>query len=262
MLIIIALGVFVGLVMGLTGAGGGILAVPLLVFFLHLPLTAATPIGLLAVATAASIGALASLRHRVVRYRAALLMSLAGIMFSPIGIWLAHRINNHYLVIIFSIILLYVAYASFRDQSLKTLDGPTLPTCNINDQSGRFIWTTRCSISMMLTGAIAGFLSGLIGVGGGFVIVPALQRLSGLSIQSVVATSLAVTAILSSSVVAGNIAIGNLNWLIAIPFSLGAISGMLLGTLVTGKVDAKTLKKAFAVSALIVSLLMLSKAFT
>jgi hypothetical protein len=260
-MLIFLLGGFIGLVMGLPGAGGGILAVPLLVFFLHLPLTEATPIGLLAIATAASIGALANLRLRLVRYRAAFFMSLAGITFSPLGIWSANKINNQYLVIIFSLTLLYVAYISFKDQSLKTLDEASQPTCNINSQSGRFIWSARCSISMMLSGAIAGFMSGLIGVGGGFVIVPALQKLSTLSIQSVVATSLAVTAIIASTIVAGNLIIGNLNWHIAIPFSLGAISGMVLGTLVTGKIDAKILKKVFAVLALIVSVIMLLKVF-
>lgn len=260
-MLIIFLGVFIGLVLALTGAGGGILAVPLLVFFLHLPLAEAAPIGLLAIATSASIGVLLNLRHKAVRYRAAFVMSLIGIAFSSIGIWLANRIDNQYLVIIFSLALLYVAYLSFKDQNLKTIDASSQPACNINSQSGRFIWTTKCSVSLMLSGAIAGFLSGLIGVGGGFVIVPALQRLSTLSIQSVVSTSLAVTAILTSTVVAGNIVIGNLNWHIAFPFSLGAISGMILGTFVAGKINDQILKKAFAILALIVSLVMLSKVF-
>lgn len=259
MLSIILLGAFIGLIMALAGAGGGILAVPLLLFFLHIPISEATPIGLLAVASAASIGAIIGLKKGIVRYRAALLMSLAGITLSPLGIWLASRINNQNLVIIFSLILLYVAYVSFKEQSLKTVDETTQPACNINDQSGRFIWTTKCSISMMVTGAIAGFLSGLVGVGGGFVIVPALQKLSGLPMKSVVATSLAITAVIASTVVAGNAAIGNLNLPIAVPFSLSAVAGMLLGSLVATKVDAKILKKAFAVLALIVSLFMISK---
>jgi uncharacterized protein len=259
MLSAILLGVFIGLVMSLAGAGGGILAVPLLLFFLHIPLSQATPIGLLAVACAASIGAIIGLKNGLVRYRAALLMSIAGVALSPLGIWSASRINNQYLIIIFSLILLYVSYVSFKEQSLNVVNETTQPACNTNDQSGRFIWTSKCSISMMLTGAIAGFLSGLIGVGGGFVIVPALQKLSMLSMQSVVATSLAVTAIIASTVVAGNAAIGNLNLQIALPFSLAAVAGMLMGTLLAGKVDAKILKKVFAALALIVSVLMLSR---
>lgn len=262
MLITIILGGFIGLLMGLTGAGGGLLAVPLLVFFLHLPVIEATPIGLLAVAIAASIGAIAGLRSGLVRYRAALLMALVGVIFSPIGIWLAHRIDNRILIVIFSIILLFVAYKTARNQNSEILSVPkdSLP-CTLNNQTGRFIWTSRCSISLMLSGAIAGFLSGLVGAGGGFVIVPALQRLSILSMQSVVATSLAVIALVSTSIVASNLAIGNLNWMIAIPFSLGAISGMIFSRLVAAKLDAKSLRKGFAVLAVVVALMMLSRVF-
>lgn len=263
MLITIVLGAFVGLLLGLTGAGGGILAVPLLVYFLHLPVTEATPIGLLAVAAAASIGAIAGLRSGLVRYRAAGLMALVGVIFAPPGIWLAHKIDNHILIILFSVILLYVAFKIFRNSGSGLINKPrsSMPHCNLNSQSGRFIWTSRCSLSVMLAGTIAGFLSGLVGVGGGFVIVPALQRLSSLTIHSVVATSLAVIALVSISVVAGSLAMGNMNWPVALPFSLGAISGMFLGRLVTEKLQAKYVKYGFASLSVIVAMMMLSKVY-
>ena len=101
------LGAVVGVVMALTGAGGGILAVPLLIFFLHLPVTEAAPIGLIAISAAASIGTLVNLKKGLVRYRAASLMAFAGVVFSPLGIMVANAINNHYLVVIFSIIVLH-----------------------------------------------------------------------------------------------------------------------------------------------------------
>ena len=73
----------VGVVLALPGAGGGILAVPLLVFGLHLQMAQAAPVGLLAVGLAASIGALLGLRERAVRYRAALMIGLTGMLFAP-----------------------------------------------------------------------------------------------------------------------------------------------------------------------------------
>jgi uncharacterized membrane protein YfcA len=79
------LGALVGVIMGLTGAGGGILAVPLLVFGLHLTVASAAPLGLLAVGIAAAMGAAVGLRAGVVRYRAALLIALTGIVFNPLG---------------------------------------------------------------------------------------------------------------------------------------------------------------------------------
>lgn len=262
MLITIVLGAFVGLLLGLTGAGGGILAVPLLVYFLHLPVTEATPIGLLAVAAAASMGAIAGLRSGLVRYRAAGLMALVGVIFAPLGLWLAHKIDNHILIVLFSVILFYVAFKIFRNSNSRLINkSKSMPHCNLSSQTGRFIWTNRCSMSVMLAGAVTGFLSGLVGVGGGFVIVPALQRLSSLTIHSVVATSLAVIALVSISVVAGSLAMGNLNWLVALPFSLGAISGMFLGRLVTGKLEAKYVRYGFASLSVVVAMMMLSKVY-
>jgi len=262
MLLIIVLGLFIGLIMGWTGAGGGILAVPVLVFFLNLSVPEATPVGLLAIAAAASIGAIDGLRSGLVRYRAALLMAIVGVIVSPIGIWLAHRADNRTLIVIFSTILLFVAYKTARNQNPEILSEPkdSLP-CALNNQTGKFIWTSLCSVSLMLSGAIAGFLSGLVGVGGGFVIVPALQRLSILSMQSVVATSLSVIALVSATIVASSLTMGNLNWMIALPFSLGAVSGMLIGRVVSGKLDAKYARNGFAVLAVLVALLMLSKVF-
>ncbi|HJU70210.1 MAG TPA: sulfite exporter TauE/SafE family protein, partial [Paucimonas sp.] len=85
------LGIIVGVVLALTGAGGGILAVPLLIFGARLGVAEAGPIGLLAVGMAATLGALLGLRAGTVRYRAALLVACAGMLFSPAGIWLAQR---------------------------------------------------------------------------------------------------------------------------------------------------------------------------
>lgn len=262
MLLTIILGVVIGLLMGLTGSGGGMLAVPLLVFFLNLPVTQATPVGLLAIAVAASIGAIIGLREGLVRYRAALLMAVIGVLVAPGGIWLAHQVDNRILMATFSIILLFVAYKTARNQSFDALSSPpnSLP-CILNSQTGKFVWTSRCSVSLMLTGATAGFLSGLMGAGGGFVIVPALQRISILTMQSVIATSLTVIAFVSMTVVATNSVSGNMDWMVAVPFCLGAISGMILSKLVAGKLDAKYLKNGFAALVVIVAFMMLSKVF-
>ena len=101
MLISAALGLIVGIILALTGAGGGILAVPLLVFGVGLRVAEAGPIGLLAVAMAATLGAGLGLIAGTVRYKAALLMAGAGMLISPFGIWLANRVDNRWLSILF-----------------------------------------------------------------------------------------------------------------------------------------------------------------
>jgi uncharacterized protein len=99
-----SLGIFVGILMGLTGAGGGIISVPLLVFFLHLPMAEAGPIALTAITISAGAGAMIGLQAKVLRYKAALFMAVFGLILSPIGLWLAQRIPNTPLLLLFSAI--------------------------------------------------------------------------------------------------------------------------------------------------------------
>lgn len=114
MAIELILGLVVGLILALTGAGGGILAVPLLVFGLQLSVSQAAPIGLLAVGMAAALGATLGLKAGIVRYKAALLMSAFGMMAAPIGVWLGNRIDNRWLSILFAMVLLFGAYRTFK----------------------------------------------------------------------------------------------------------------------------------------------------
>ena len=101
------LGAIIGAVLALTGAGGGILAVPLLVFGLGLSMVEAAPVGLLAVGMAAAVGALLGLRQGVVRYRAAAFVALIGIATAPFGLMLAHQLSNAPLALTFAMVLVY-----------------------------------------------------------------------------------------------------------------------------------------------------------
>lgn len=89
-----ALGGCIGMVLALTGAGGGVLAIPLLVFGLHMPVQQAAPVGLVAVGLAAALGAALGLSQGIVRYRAAGLIGLAGMLVAPIGVAAAQRLPN------------------------------------------------------------------------------------------------------------------------------------------------------------------------
>jgi len=263
MLIELILGLVVGIILALTGAGGGILAVPLLIFGAQLSVAQAAPIGLLAVGMAAALGAGLGLRAGIVRYKASMLMASAGMMLAPIGVWLAHRTDNRWLSLLFALVLLLVAYRTYRQASGKSKpkDEPrgALPPCVVGAQTGRFIWTLPCARALTLSGGIAGLLSGLIGVGGGFVIVPAMQRYTDLAVQSIIATSLAVIALVSISGVASNALAGHLNWGIAVPFSAGALAGMLGGRFIAAYLAGSHLQKGFALISVCVAVGLIIK---
>ncbi|NHZ94341.1 sulfite exporter TauE/SafE family protein [Massilia sp. CCM 8734] len=263
MTLVALLGFAVGIVLALTGAGGGILAVPLLVFGAGLSMAEAGPIGLLAVGLAASLGAGMGLRSGTVRYKAALLVAAAGVLCSPLGLWLAQRMPNRPLTAVFAVVLLYVALRAWR-RSRCTGDAPPErgkpPPCRLDTTRGKLNWTAPCARALCWSGLVAGGLSGLLGVGGGFVMVPALQRFTDLGTQSVLATSLAVIALVSMAGVAASAATGHLQWPVAVPFAFGALAGMGAGRLVAARLPAARLQQGFALVSALVAVALLVRA--
>jgi uncharacterized protein len=262
-IVAVALGAAVGLILALTGAGGGILAVPLLVFGVHLSIVEAAPIGLLAVGFASAVGALLGLREGLVRYRAAALIGLVGMGLAPAGVRLARVVPNEPLTIAFAFVLAFVAVRMLR-ASLRTAgEGPARAgdcACKLDARTGRLRWTWRCAASLAATGVVSGVLSGLLGVGGGFVIVPALSRFSDLPTRSIIASSLAVIALVSVGGVTAAAAQGTVQWHVALPFSAGAALALLAGRAAAARLHGAHLQRAFAITSLLVSVLMVCKA--
>lgn len=258
-----ALGILVGILMGLTGAGGGILSVPLLVFFLGLPIAEAAPIALCAVALASSIGAMLGLRNKTLRYKAAGFMAIFGLALSPLGLWLAPQIPNVPLQILFSLILIYVAVHLLKQARNQIKGIPEEhrkpPPCLINPSIGRLQWTIPCARALLFAGSLAGFLSGLLGVGGGFIIVPALKRYTDLPVKSIVATSLGVLAVITGGGAIFSAVSGSLNILVAAPFSLAALGGLLLGLLLGKKLSGPHTQLIFSIFTLVIAISLLIK---
>lgn len=266
MLTALVLGGVVGLILALTGAGGGILAVPLLVFGAGDTVAEAGPVGLMAVGMAATLGSVLGLRAGNVRYRAALLIAATGMLLSPAGLWVARQIDARWLSVLFALVLLYVALKTFRQGAAKGAAGGgpdgSDAVCRRDADTWRFIWTRPCALAMALSGGLAGLLSGLLGVGGGFVMVPALQRYTDLPMKSAVATSLAVIAMISLAGVAATAASGRMDWGMALPFSAGALAGMLGGRSLAARLAGPQLQKGFAAVSALVALAMIVKALS
>lgn len=264
MIAVLVLGFTVGVILALTGAGGGILAVPFLVFGVGLSMTEAGPIGLLAVGLAATLGAVMGLRNGIVRYKAALVTASAGVICSPLGLWLAQRMPNRPLTILFALLLMYVAFRAFQKSlpfhgRAKACATRKPPPCILDENRGKLNWTGPCAWALTASGIVAGVLSGLLGVGGGFVMVPALQRYTNLTTQSVLATSLTVIALVSMSGVVASSAMGHMQWAIALPFSMGAIVGMLGGRLAAARLPEPYLQRGFALVSTLVAAALLVK---
>lgn len=268
------LGVIVGLVLGLTGAGGSVFAVPLLMFGLGWTLTQAVPVALIAVCAAAGFGTVVAWDKTYVRYRAALLMAAAGTLAAPFGLNAAQALPTATLSLLFAAALVAVAMRMIVQARLRPADavvaratvagdgGPARGTvCRLHAQTGRLVWSRPCAAVITLIGAVTGFLSGMLGVGGGFVIVPALRSASALSIHSAVATSLMAIALTSAGTVLVHVAVeGPLPWATALPFIAGALLGMFAGRRLAPRIAGPRLQQGFAVSMVVVAGLVVWRA--
>ncbi|MDT8363801.1 MAG: sulfite exporter TauE/SafE family protein [Nitrosomonas sp.] len=260
LLISLLLGTVTGIILALTGAGGAIIAIPLLVFGLSIPMAQAAPVALLAVAISATIAAwIAFNRLKIVRYRAAGLIAVVGMLIAPLGIWVAQFLPDLLLTLLFSMVLAYVGWRMFQSPSQhKMPEKSALPDstnstdsapCQFETARGRLIWNEPCAKALALAGLTTGFLSGLLGVGGGFIIIPALKHATTLPMQSLIATSLAAIALISTIGFLSAAFIGAMRWAIAIPFSVGAVSGMLIGRRYTDRINETLLQRGFAIVA-------------
>ena len=260
-LLAVGLGALVGAALALTGAGGGILAMPLLLLGLRLTVTQATPIALMAVGLSAALGAALAFRHGRLRYRAAGLIGISGLISAPLGTWVAHQLPVAALTALFALVLAYVALRMIGE-GRHPVPAPSaaakLP-CVIDPEEGRLQWTAPCARALMRTGAVSGALSGALGVGGGFVIVPALHRYTDLATASVVATSLGVIALVSASSVAVAAVSGVVLWSVALPFTLGAALGMGLGSQAAGHLPPALLKQGFGALGLLAAAVLVAR---
>ena len=259
----VLIGLFVGSLMGLTGAGGGIISVPLLIFGLGLPLNQAAPIALTSVAISAGIGAYLGFRSKILRYKAAALMSVTGLILSPLGLWLAHLTPEQPLVIGFGLLLIWISLRMLiQAHKAKKADFPkptVRPCCELHAVTGKFIWNRKCLSALIFTGGVTGFLSGLLGVGGGFILVPALKKLTDLPMQSIVATTLGVIAVVSTGNALMASATGNLNWTIGVPFICGSIMGLGVGRKLIEKIHTTHTQQIFATLTLIIAINLIYK---
>lgn len=264
--LVVVIGLVVGLIMGLTGAGGGMLAVPALVYTQHWTMQQAMPVALLAVSSGAVIGAIDGFRRQQVRYKAATLMALVGAPMTTLGVWVAQGLSQASLMLAFSVVLLIVVVRLLRQAALQA--SLLHEVCNqdavarVNLKTGRFDWNLKTAGVISIIGACAGFATGALGVGGGFIIVPLLRHFTNLSMQSAAATSLMVISLVGSVAVGSALLHGaQLPLAFSVSFALTSIAGVLLGRRLARFLPAHSVQRLFAVMLLCVAVSFLWKVF-
>jgi uncharacterized membrane protein YfcA len=226
-------GTLIGLLLGLVGGGGSILTVPILVYVIGLDVQAATATSLAIVGTSALAGALPHARAGRVNLRVAAAFGLFGIAGAFAGTWLSHQVAGAWILLLFGLLMLVVAARMWRRRpSQRSQMAPA---------EARVGW--KAPVAGLAVGALTGFF----GVGGGFLIVPALVLALELPVAVAVGTSLVIIAFNSASGIAAHFGSGGLDLAVAGMFIVGGLAGGLLGGRLAGRADERTLGRAFSV---------------
>ncbi len=269
-------GSIVGVSLGLTGGGGAIFAVPLLAYGLGVPAREAVAISLVSVGLTSFAGFLAKWKKGEAELRTGLLFAAAGMLGAPVGSWIAGQMPETWLMLLFSGLMLTIAWKMWQKAGHAAVRSPVCipietsshqpagyandgPGCQ-RDSAGQLILTSRCARLLLLVGVATGIMSGMFGVGGGFIIVPALILFSSMSMSRAVGTSLMVISLVSASGLAFQLWGGQkIATNITALFVVGGLSGLWLGQSVSHRLSASVLQRIFSVAILLVAVFVIFK---
>lgn len=233
----------IGLVMGIIGGGGSILGVPVFVYIFHIDAVTATALSLFVVGTTSLIGSFGYMKQKLINFNTALLFgipSVLGVIFSRrlVVPHLPENIFNKFgftltkdmfLLILFAVLMLISSYKMIN---------------KINEEPLKKSDETNYTL-LISQGLLVGILTGLIGAGGGFLIVPALVMLLGMEIKQSIGTSLLIIAMNSLLGFFSAIDKVDINWQFLLIFTSLSVVGVFSGILISKKVNGKKLKPIF-----------------
>ncbi|HLV72511.1 MAG TPA: sulfite exporter TauE/SafE family protein [Vulgatibacteraceae bacterium] len=219
----------VGVSLGLLGGGGSILTVPILVYLAGVEARQAIAMSLFVVGTTALASLLPHARAGRVRWRTGLLFGAAGMAGAYAGGRVAAHLPAAVLLAAFAVMMAVTALAMLRGRPAPAGDGPA----------------DRPVPRILAEGLAVGAVTGMVGAGGGFLVVPALVLLGGLSMPAAVGTSLMVIAMKSFAGLAGYLHGVDLDWTLTIAVTGAAVLGAQAGSHLAGRVDPERLRRAF-----------------
>ncbi len=240
LLVVLALGLLIGALLGLLGGGGSILAVPALVYGAGLPLAEAVPTSLLVVGISSAAAVLPRLRE--VQWRLALIFGATGAAAAFAGTAVNRLFDPSVILLGFAAVMVVAALRMFRGSD-DVGGSCALPGGGVNWRS--------CLPKATASGIVVGFLTGLFGVGGGFLIIPALTLLLGLPMAAATATSLVVIVVNSAAAFAAHLGDAAIDVPTAVAFTVTAVLGSLVASRLAHRLEGSHLRRGFAVLVLV-----------
>jgi len=219
----------IGLSLGITGAGGSIITLPVLVYLAGLPPKEAVGLSLFVVGAAALVGAIQRFRSGEIHLKAVLMFALSGMAGAAGGAQLTPLVSGRVLMVIFAVLMLVVAINMLVGTKIEP---DTKADCR----------PVRC----LLAGLGVGVLTGFIGVGGGFLLMPALVKFAKLPLRVATGTSLAVISFNSAAGFVSHFGEAPPRWTLALTFAGIAAAGVLLGSFFAKRLPVARLRQGFA----------------
>jgi len=229
----------IGFALGVFGGGGSILAVPMLVFVTRVAPSAAVGMSLAIVGATSLVAGYAHHRRGQVRIKVALLFGGAGILTAFLGARLTHLVSGEVLMLAFAALMILVG-----GWMLKSAP-QVQPTVSRDDNAAEP--RRPRMVQALLAGAVVGGITGFLGVGGGFLVVPALIAFAGIGMREAVGTSLLVIAINSAAGFVGHMGTGALNLGLVAVLTIAAVVGAVVGERTGRAVSIAKLRHGFAV---------------
>lgn len=240
------LSLLIGVALGLLGGGGSILTLPILTYVIGMGTKAAIATSLFVVAVTSATGVIAHARAGRVRWRTGVIFGGAGMAGAYLGGRLAAYIPGGVLMVMFAMMMVATAIAMIRG---RRAGGPAvvrdLPVAKV-----------------IVEGIIVGIVTGIVGAGGGFLVVPALVLLGGLSMETAVATSLVVISMKSFAGFYGHLGHVDIDWKTTLLVTAAAVVGSFGGGALAGKVPPNALRKGFGWFVLVMGAFMMVKELT
>jgi uncharacterized protein len=250
--------IIIGLTLGLIGGGGSILTVPVLVYLSGVTAVTATAYSLFIVGFSSLVGSVTYMRKGLVSFKTALIFGVPSI----IAVYITRRYivpaipdevftlgsllvtKDILLMLIFAVLMIFASYSMIKGRKETEQE----------EVEQKFNYPM-----IILEGAVVGLLTGLVGAGGGFLIIPALVILSKLPMKMAIGTSLLIISIKSLIGFTGDLATREVDWAFLAIFSALAVAGIFLGSYLSNFIPGKKLKPAFGWFVLIMGVYILTK---
>lgn len=249
---LLALGI--GLSLGLIGGGGSILAVPILVYVLGLTAKEAIAMSLVTVGVVSLIGAIPHWQQGNVNLKTVLNFTPPAMLGAFLGARLAAFpfVTDTIQLVCFAVIMLIASYFMIRQSQANSSDRLELSVSE--KHQSQYPW-----LAITLEGLVVGIITGFVGVGGGFAIIPALVLLGGIPMKEAIGTSLPIIAFKSATGFLGYVNQVNIDWNLMLSFTTAAALGVIGGAYLTRKIQGKKLQRAFGYFLIAIAIFILIK---